>query len=224
MVSTVAALPVGRAFLSADWDGALLGWLPYTADDFGGKFDKNLSSGGLFGDVASVMRAARKLDRGISSLTVSEDGTRIVVGSEDGAVELWNVKGFNLVGRLEAHRGRVVSVSTNRDGSVIVSVGRDSNVTVLRAVDDPMHLIRADSLPRTLANTSSQRVDNVKSALLLSSGDILITTAAGGLGELKIDHSTQAATLANTQQSQTPAVKDGAPSPEHNRLENDSDY
>jgi WD40 repeat protein len=224
MVNVVTALPVGRAFFSADWDGTLLGWLPYTADNFGGKYDRNLQSGGFFGSHASVVRAIRKPDRGISSLTIAADGSQIIVGSEEGAVEIWNVKGFTLAAQLATHRGRVASVSTNRDGSVVVSVGRDSVVSVLTAQNNPSYLIGQNALQKTLTVSSSQRVENIKSALLLSSGDVLITTSTGNVGELKIDLSTQEFSAANTQPSAKAGAKESHVTPAPQRLEGDSDY
>jgi WD40 repeat protein len=224
MINVVMALPVGRAFFSADWDGTLLGWLPYTADSFGGKYDKNLQSGGFFGNEASVIRAARKPDRGISSLTVSADGSQMVVGSEEGAVEIWNVKGFTLAARSVAHRGRVASVSTNQNGSVVASVGRDSVVNVLTTQADPTYQVRADALQKVLSVSSSQRVENVKSALLLSSGDVLVTTTNGGVGELKIDPSTQDGSAANTALPTTRNADQSTPRTAPQRIDGDSDY
>jgi WD40 repeat protein len=201
MINVVMALPVGRAFFSADWDGTLLGWLPYTADSFGGKYDKNLQSGGFFGNEASVIRAARKPDRGISSLTVSADGSQMVVGSEEGAVEIWNV-----------------------NGSVVASVGRDSVVNVLTTQADPTYQVRADALQKVLSVSSSQRVENVKSALLLSSGDVLVTTTNGGVGELKIDPSTQDGSAANTALPTTRNADQSTPRTAPQRIDGDSDY
>lgn len=184
LISAVASLPVGRAFFSADWDGNLMGWLPYTADDYGGVYDKNIFGGSFFGQAASMMKAARQPDRGISSLSIAPDGSRVIVGTEDGSVEVWNVRGFNLAARARVHSGRVTSVTTNHDGSLIASVGRDGFVDVHRPEPDPQYRISAEALSYTVRSIAHERVDGVKSALLLSNETLLITTANGGIGEL----------------------------------------
>lgn len=214
LISSVASLPVGRAFFSADWDGNLFGWLPYTADDFGGVYDKNVFSGNFFGQAASMMRAARKQDRGIASLAITPDASRIIVGTEEGSVEVWNVRGFNLTARFHTHEGRVTSVTSNGDGTVVASVGRDGFVDVQQLEKDPLYLIGSDALSHTLRSLAHERVEGVKSALFLSNGTLLITTAKGGIGELDFSQSGPRPAVA-------PTI---SPTTVLERIEKDSDY
>lgn len=214
LISSVASLPVGRAFFSTDWDGNLLGWLPYTADDYGGEYDKNIFGGKFFGQAASMMRAARKQDRGISSIAITPDASRIIVGTEDGAVEVWNVRGFDLAARSPTHSGRVVSVTSNRDGSLIASVGRDGFVDVHHTESDPLYRIGAEALSHTLRSIAHEKVDGVKSALLLANERLLITTAKGGIGELDFARSAPRPSAGQTV----------SPTTVLERIQRDSDY
>ena len=111
LISRVLPHPSGRAFFSADWDGTLLGWLPYSADDQAGEYDRNLFGGRFFGGVGTFLNAARAPDRGIASAAISGNGERIALGAEDGNVEVWEVRGFAIAARAPSHSGRVVSVA-----------------------------------------------------------------------------------------------------------------
>jgi WD40 repeat protein len=127
-VSVVQPLHTGRAFFSADWDGLLYGWLAYTADDQEGSFDKNLFGGRFFGNESSYLSAGRAADRGITSMGISADGKRLALGSDDGFVEIWEVRGFQMIARASVHTGRVIGVSLDETGSRIVSIGRDGKI------------------------------------------------------------------------------------------------
>lgn len=188
MVSTVLSLHTGRAFFSGDWDGALYGWLAYTADDQQGDFDKNLFGGRFFGGIGNYLRAARPTDRGITSLALSSDGHHLAVGTDDGFVELWKVRGFEMVARANLHKGRVTSVSLNADGSRILSVGRDERVVATFVTQDPLFRIQATALPAKFEQLHLEEIPSAKGVLFLSSGNGIVTTSDGHLAELILAH------------------------------------
>ncbi len=186
MVSAVLSLHTGRAFFSADWDGALYGWLAYTADDQQGEYDKNLFGGRFFGDIGNYFRAARPTDRGITSLGLSSDGSHLVVGTDDGAVEVWKVRGFEMLARSSLHNGRVTGVALNSDGSQTLSVGRDGRVVATHIIKDPLFRIQANLLPSKLEVALTEAVPNAKGVSFLSSGDAIVSTTDGHLGEIRL--------------------------------------
>ena len=186
IITQVMPLHTGRAFFSADWDGMLYGWLAYTADDQQGSFDKNLFGGRFFGDVGTYLRANRAPDRGITALAVSRDGTRLGVGTEDGAIEMWEVRGFLLSARAPIHSGRVASIALNDDGTRIASVGRDGKIQVVQVVSDPMFGIRIDALPTRLSQLISEEMRGANKIYFLSSGNAIVTTLNGKLGEIPV--------------------------------------
>jgi WD40 repeat protein len=186
MISTVLSLHTGRAFFSADWDGVLYGWLAYTADDQQGDYDKNLFGGRFFGNTGNYFRAPRPTDRGITSLALSSDGGHLVVGTDDGAVEVWKVRGFEMVARSSLHNGRVTGVALNSDGSKTLSVGRDGKIVAAHIVKDPLFRIQAASLPSKLEVALTETIPNAKSVSFLSTGDAIVSTSDGHLGEIKL--------------------------------------
>lgn len=186
MVSAVLSLHTGRAFFSADWDGALYGWLAYTADDQQGNYDRNLFGGRFFGDIGNYFRAARPTDRGITSLALSSDGSHLAVGTDDGAIEVWKVRGFEMVARSSLHNGRVTGVALNSDGSKTLSVGRDGRVVATHLIKDPLFRIQANSLPSKLEVALTEAVPNAKGVSFLSSGDAIVSTTDGHLGEIRL--------------------------------------
>lgn len=193
MISAVLPLHTGRAFFSADWDGALYGWLAYTADDQQGDFDKNLFGGRFFGDIGNYFRAARLTDRGITSLGLSSDGSHLAVGTDDGAVEIWRVRGFEMQARGLLHTGRVTGVALSADGSQALSTGRDGRVIVSHIVKDPLFRIQVNSLPSKLEVYLTEQIANAKGVAFLSSGDAIVTTSDGHLAELTLPKNTRPA-------------------------------
>ena len=71
----------------------------------------------------------------VRSVSFSPDGSRIVSGSYDNTVRVWDaVSGECVLGPLEGHTGSVRSVSFSPDGSRIVSGSWDKTVRVWDAV------------------------------------------------------------------------------------------
>jgi hypothetical protein len=185
-VTAVEPLPTGRAFFSADWDGLLYGWLVYTADDQEGSYDKNLFGGRFFGNAGSYLPAGRPADRGITSMSLSRDGKRLAVGSDDGFVEIWEVRGFQMIARAPAHSGRVISISLNETGTRVVSVGRDGKIQASEVVANPSYGIAAQATMARLALILTEEMKSARKVLFVSSGNVLITTDAGQVGELSL--------------------------------------
>lgn len=185
-VTVLQPLHVGRAFFSADWDGMLYGWLAYTADDHEGSYDKNLFGGRFFGNIGSHLSAGRPADRGITSMAISGDGKRLAVGSDDGFVEIWEVRGFQMIARAQSHSGRVISVSLNDTGTRVVSVGRDGKIQAAEIAADPAFGIAALVTPARLTTIMSDEMKSARKVLFIDSGNVLITTDAGQVGELAL--------------------------------------
>lgn len=185
-VNLVRSLPTGRAFFSADWDGVLYGWLAYTADDQEGSYDRNLFGGRFFGNIGSYLQAARLPDRGITSLAISTDGSRLTLGTDDGFVEVWEIRGLLMIARKQSHSGRVVAVTLNNNGSRVVSVGRDGEINIQDVVADPAFSISSTATQSQLIPVSKEAMKSARGALFLSSGNVLISTDSGQLGELAL--------------------------------------
>lgn len=187
LISRVLPHPAGRAFFSVDWDGTLLGWLPYAADDHGGEYDRNLFGGRFFGGVGTFLNAARAPDRGISSAAVSETGERLALGAEDGSVEVWEVRGFALAARKQSHSGRVLSVALSHDGSRVASIGRDSKLVVSQLEPDRLHRISPTALPLLSHEVLSQQLGSgTRNLHFISNGNLIFSTKDGRIGEIRL--------------------------------------
>ena len=79
----------------------------------------------------------------VYSVACSPDGSRIVSGSDDGTVRVWDaVSGECVLGPLEGHTGDVNSVSFSGEGSRIVSGSRDKIVRVWDAAGNCTHILK----------------------------------------------------------------------------------
>lgn len=209
MVSGVVGHSVGRAFFSSDWDGKLVGWLTYSSDDQRGEYDKNIFKGRFYTDIPAAVVAERPADRGISSLCISKDGERIGVGTEDGYVEIWRVKGFSLMTRKSLHTGRVISVALSDDGERIASVGKDSKVRVNYTVADPSFAISPTALPAVLEEVSDHQIPQAHKVVFVTKGRLSVGTKTGDIVEVKLDE---------------PAPKSPTPTPKATPKVRDGDY
>src|SRR5262249_47237670 len=66
----------------------------------------------------------------VTSMAVCPDKRRIVSGSDDGTVVVWDLEAGALIRRLEGHRDWVNSVAVSADGRRIVSGSDDGTVAV----------------------------------------------------------------------------------------------
>ena len=204
VVSGVVGHSVGRAFFSSDWDGALIGWLSYSADDQQGAYDKNPFKGRFYTDIPAAQIAARPRDRGISALAISDDGEYIGVGTEDGHIEVWRVKGFMLSARKQVHQGRVTAVALSRNGERIASVGKDSQVHVHTLETDPSFTVVPTALPQVLQELSDHHIPLARSAAFVTSSQLAVSTKDGTLAEVKLEAPT---TVVKTTPPPKPAPK-----------------
>jgi len=209
MVSGVVGHSVGRAFFSSDWDGKLIGWSTYTADDYGGEYDKNVFKGRFYTDIPAAVVAERPADRGISSLAISKDGERIGVGTEDGHVEVWQVKGFSLIARKNLHTGRVTDVALSDDGMRIASVGKDTKVRVHYTVPDPSHTISPTALPAVFEEISEHTIPQSHRVAFISPTILSVGTKGGNIVEVKLEE---------------PAPRPATPTPKATAKVRDGDY
>jgi WD40 repeat protein len=78
----------------------------------------------------SNQRTLRGHTSAVLSVSISPDGKRIVSGSSDNTVKVWDVEKSQVQLTLQGHTGGVSSVSISPDGRRIVSGGYDSTVKV----------------------------------------------------------------------------------------------
>lgn len=185
-ISAIAPLHTGRAFLSADWDGRLYAWLAYTADDQQGSYDRNLFGGRFFGGLGTSMYTGRQADRGITALALSENGSRLAVGTDDGYLEVWDLHGMEPAARVLNHSGRVVSVALSNDGSRVASLGRDGKLTVGDLVADKLFGVKPTASRSLIERVLVEDYVSAKRVAILSNEELLLATSDGRLGTMRL--------------------------------------
>ena len=66
----------------------------------------------------------------VRSVAISDDGTRVVSGSDDKSVRIWNAVTWGMEHVLEGHSAAVTSISISPDGTRIVSGSNDKSVRI----------------------------------------------------------------------------------------------
>jgi hypothetical protein len=66
----------------------------------------------------------------VYTVAISPDGQIIVSGSDDKAIEVWNLSTGNLLQTLEAHTDQVRSVAISPDGQTLVSGSKDKTIKI----------------------------------------------------------------------------------------------
>jgi WD40 repeat protein len=183
IISHVLSIPEARPFLSTDWDGRILAWLPYSADSHGGRYDKNLFAGRFFGTVGTSMAAPRKQDRGITAVTLSQNGRKMALGTDDGYVEIWDIRGFEMSARHKAHTGRVLSVSLNHDGTTVASLGKDEKVWVANIEDDSLYRIAPAATRQKLVSALTENHFNLHTLFFTARYSLTLVSDNGDLEE-----------------------------------------
>ncbi|PVF95775.1 WD40 repeat-like protein, partial [Serendipita vermifera] len=96
----------------------------------------------------------------VNSVAASFDGTRIVSGSDDRTIRVWNAEtGEMVVGQSQAHTDWVTSVSFSRDGTRIASGSKDMTIRVWDALTADM-----------VAGPCKSHTNNVRSIAFLPNG------------------------------------------------------
>ena len=79
----------------------------------------------------SAAIVVRETNARVSSVAFSPDGTRIVSGSDDHTIRVWDARSGDVVaGPFEGHKSRVTSVAFSPDGTRIVSGSYDDTIRV----------------------------------------------------------------------------------------------
>jgi WD40 repeat protein len=78
----------------------------------------------------ALVRILRGHQDTVTSVAVSPDGRRIISGSQDNTVAVWDLETGTLVHRLAGHRNAVSSVAVSPDGRWIVSGSQSNTVAV----------------------------------------------------------------------------------------------
>lgn len=77
-----------------------------------------------------ILRELNSSTGSVNSIAWSPDGTRFVVGSEDGTVQVWDAASGETVQEPVSHSGSVYNVNWSPDGTLIVSTGADGTARV----------------------------------------------------------------------------------------------
>ena len=203
IISKVLGIPHARVFLSADWDGRLLAWLPYTADSHGGYYDRNLFGGRFFGDIGTSMVAPRQQDRGITAVSISRNEKRFAVGTEEGFVEVWEIRGFVMSARFKAHNGRVLGVSLSDDGSRVASLGRDKSVWIAEIEKDPLYKIAPSATISKLTPVLSKEAPDAHTVFLEDPAKLIVVSNTGNIETHELPPPTKEAEPSKAESSQT---------------------
>ena len=74
----------------------------------------------------------------VYSVAFSQDGSRVVSGSDDKTVRIWNAMTGEMEAKLEGHTGAVTSVAFSQDSSRVVSGSHDETVRIWNAMTGEM--------------------------------------------------------------------------------------
>jgi WD40 repeat protein len=79
----------------------------------------------------------------VRSVAFSPDGKRLVSGSEDHTVKIWDVDGQRELTTLYGHTDAVYCVAFSPDGKALATSGKDRAVKLWRAADEREVLARS---------------------------------------------------------------------------------
>lgn len=180
IVGTVRHHSFGRVFFSGDWGGAVVAWLPYDADEFGGKYDKNPFSSRYYTDEPTKMVGGR-LGTPVEHMATSRDGEWLVTGTGDGEIRLWKVRGFKEVAKVAAHEGVIFDLTMTPNSKKIITIGRDGEVK-------SWEIIEAKGAKKSyeLKLSASLSVPMARRVVVLNDGSAFVGEASGRITKLPL--------------------------------------
>lgn len=86
-------------------------------------------------DTGNLLGRLSGHEGGVTSVFYSPDGLRVVSGSKDNTVRIWDAMNFKVLGLLVGHTEEVVGVSYSPDGLRVVSGSEDGTIRIWDAVN-----------------------------------------------------------------------------------------
>jgi len=126
-VSALKFHPNGRLFFASDLRGAVSAWEKYQIDGPEG-YPKNIT-GRRFLTAQTPRSVVRRGDgRGVDRIALDSSAQFFALGIENGAIEIWKLRGLEKQGVVQAHDGQIISLEfdpTAQNIGELVSVGKD---------------------------------------------------------------------------------------------------
>ena len=129
-VRVVAFSPDGAQVLSGGYDKSLKLWDATTGRllrSFEGHSDE-VTSVAFSPGTGRLIGTFEGHSGGVTSVAFSPDGTRVVSGSRDKTLKLWDVATGRLIGTFEGHSDSIQVVAFSPDGARVLSSGGDKTL------------------------------------------------------------------------------------------------
>jgi len=185
VVSALDVHPQGRIFFSGDWRGNLSAWRVYDGDMFEGQFARNIF-GGIFYTDRSQRRSIDRPDGSrVESLVVSPRGTFLALGTNQGRLELWGIRGFNMLRAVDQGLGLVRLLAFSEDEKLLASYGRDQvlRVWAIVSVFEPL----LDQTNYRLVLRDEVSIPRVRALTFIGSNQLVAGDASGDLQRVFIN-------------------------------------
>lgn len=156
-VTSVAMSADGQQIVSGSWDGTVKIW-----DTSSGKETLTLKGHTDGVEMTEARRSHVFGNRaGILCIALSADGQRVVSGSQDGTVRVWDASSGDELITLLGHTARVNSVALSADGNRIISGSLDGTVQVWNAWSgEEILMLRGstDEVTSVILSTDGKRI------------------------------------------------------------------
>ncbi|MCB0352061.1 MAG: WD40 repeat domain-containing protein [Bdellovibrionales bacterium] len=181
VVSALLVHPDGRAFFSGDWAGGVSIWLPYDEGSEQPYPDDDLFDIGFFTREALRRKVSRGKAERIEKI-VAVGREEFLLSTDTGALELWRVRGPELLTRMVAHSGLVRDVVYSPQRALIASLGRDGVLRFWRVAEKENPLREKNDF--SLELSSESLFLDARRLFFLPSGTLLVSEENGRVLEV----------------------------------------
>ncbi|HEY9850266.1 MAG TPA: WD40 repeat domain-containing protein [Leptolyngbyaceae cyanobacterium] len=123
-IKSIAITPSGQTIISASWDNTIKIWNLQNQGSYGGAIpQKKISDSGLLYTLIPHSDT-------VNCIAISPNSHILATGSDDFAIELWNLQTPKLITAFTAHQDAVKSIAISPDGNLLASASADSTIKI----------------------------------------------------------------------------------------------
>jgi WD40 repeat protein len=190
IVSKASFHPSDKVLFSVDWEGVCNVWKTYDSDQFSGEYDQNIFAQRFFSEKTISEKLKRADTKALKSMSISSDGNFLVLGSQEGILEIWKIRGLQKIVRIKAHQSAIELLDFSPEGHLVLSSDKnDFKIWSLAELLNKEKKDKEEPVEEVLKVSPLSQVNSyggVSASLFISSQDLFLGSREGKLFRINL--------------------------------------